>query len=85
MRLPIIKLLTEFIEEKDSDYVLETIETLEALTELPSLKDEELDVIGELISNMYGAIEVSNSIQEGTPKKDAMNLFMKRVLGSIDQ
>ncbi|WP_116772304.1 DUF6952 family protein [Maribacter litoralis] len=85
MRLPIIKLLTEFIEEKDSDFVLETIETLEALTELPSLKDEELDVIGELISNMYGAIEVSNSIQEGTPKKDAMNQFMKRVLGSIDQ
>ena len=82
MRLPIIKLLTEFIEEKDSDYVLETIE---ALTELPSLKDEELDVIGELISNMYGAIEVSNSIEAGTPKKDAMNQFMKRVLGSIDQ
>ncbi|MEP4881081.1 MAG: hypothetical protein ABJV00_00005 [Maribacter dokdonensis] len=66
MRLPIIKLLTEFIEEKDSDYVLETIETLEALTELPSLKDEELDVIGELISNMYGAIEVYNSIEAGT-------------------
>ncbi|SEL77495.1 hypothetical protein SAMN04488008_105167 [Maribacter orientalis] len=61
MRLPIIKSLTEFIEEKDSDYILETIETLEALTELPSLKDEELDVIGELISNMYGALEVANS------------------------
>ena len=85
MRLPIIKLLTEFIEEKDSDFVLETIETLEALTELPSLKDEELDVIGELISNMYGAIEVAKSIEQGTPKKDAMNQFMKRVLGSIDQ
>ena len=54
MRLPIIKLLTEFIEQKDSDYILETIETLEALTELPSLKDDELDVIGELISNMKG-------------------------------
>jgi hypothetical protein len=25
----------------------------------PSLKDEELDVIGELISNMYGALEVT--------------------------
>jgi len=85
VRLPIIKLLTEFIEEKDSDFVLETIETLEALTELPSLKDEELDVIGELISNMYGAIEVAKSIEQGTPKKDAMNQFMKRVLGSIDQ
>jgi len=85
VRLPIIKLLTEFIEEKDSDYVLETIETLEALTELPSLKDEELDVIGELISNMYGALDVAQSIQEGTPKKEAMNKFMQRVLGSIDK
>jgi hypothetical protein len=27
------------------------------MTEIPSLKDEELDVIGELISNMYGALE----------------------------
>ena len=84
MRLPIIKLLTEFIEEKDSDYVLETIETLEALTELPSLKDEELDVIGELISNMYGALDVAKSIGDGTPKKEALNQFMQRVLGSID-
>jgi hypothetical protein len=38
---------------------LKTIEVLEVtMTEIPSLKDEELDVIGELISNMYGALEV---------------------------
>ena len=85
MKLPVIKHLTNFIEENDQDYILETIETLEALTEVPSLKDEELDVIGELISNMYGAIEVANSIEQGTPKKDAMNQFMQRVLGSIDK
>tara|TARA_R110000868_G_scaffold339337_1_gene600062 strand:- start:401 stop:658 length:258 start_codon:yes stop_codon:yes gene_type:complete len=85
VRLPIIKLLTEFIEQKDSDYILETIETLEALTELPSLKDDELDVIGELISNMYGALDVAKSIQQGTPKKDALNQFMQRVMGSIDK
>lgn len=84
MKLPIIKHLTNFIEENDQDYILETIETLEALTEVPSLKDEELDVIGELISNMYGAIEVDKMIKEGIPKKDALNAFMKRVLGSID-
>tara|TARA_B100000795_G_C22796671_1_gene439686 strand:+ start:717 stop:974 length:258 start_codon:yes stop_codon:yes gene_type:complete len=85
MKLPIIKHLTSFIEENDQDYVLETIETLEALTEVPSLKDEELDVIGELISNMYGALEVDKMVKEGTPKKEALNAFMKRVLGSIDQ
>ena len=84
MKLPIIKHLTNFIQENDQDYILETIETLEALTEVPSLKDEELDVIGELISNLYGAVEVDKMIKEGTPKKEALNAFMKRVLGAID-
>ncbi len=85
MKLPIIKHLTEFIAENDADFVLETIETLESLTEVSQLKDEELDVIGELISNMYGAIEVSKLVQEGMPQKEALNTFMKRVLGSIDK
>jgi len=84
MRLPIIKHLTQFIENNDEDFVIETIETLEDLTEVSSLKDEELNVIGELISNMYGALEVSKSIKSGTPKKEAFNGFMKRVLGAID-
>ena len=85
MKLPVIKHLTQFIEDNDQDYLIETIEVLEALTEVPSLKDEEMDVIAELISNMYGAIEVDKMIKGGTPKKEALNNFMKRVLGSIDQ
>lgn len=84
MKLPVIKHLTQFIEANDEDYIVETLETLEALTEVPSLKDEELDVIGELISNMYGALEVHKMIKDGTPQKEALNSFMKRVLGSID-
>jgi hypothetical protein len=85
MKLPVIKQLTQFIEENDQDYIVETIEVLEALTEVSSLKDEELDVIGELISNMYGALEVHKSVQSGLDKKEALNGFMKRVLGSIDK
>ncbi|GGD24753.1 DUF6952 family protein [Flavobacterium orientale] len=85
MKLPVIKQLTQFIEENDQDYLVETIEVLEALTEVPSLKDEELDVIGELISNMYGALEVHKSIRNGMEKKEALNSFMQRVLGSIDK
>lgn len=85
MKVPVIKKLTEFIEENDQDYVIETLEVLEFMTEIPSLKDEELDVIGELISNMYGALEVNKMIADGTPKKEAMNNFMQRVLGSIDK
>ncbi len=85
MKLPVIKHLTQFIEDNDQDYLVETIEVLEALTEIPSLKEEELDVIGEIISNMYGALEVQKSIQNGMDKKEALNGFMKRVLGSIDK
>ncbi|MEY2630876.1 MAG: hypothetical protein RLZZ469_1773 [Bacteroidota bacterium] len=85
MKLPVIKHLTQFIEENDQDYIIETIEVLEALTEVPSLKDEELDVLGELISNMYGALEVHKMVKEGKDKKEALNDFMQRVLGSIDK
>ncbi|WP_136668126.1 hypothetical protein [Flavobacterium sp. H122] len=85
MKLPVIKHLTQFIENNDQDYIVETIEVLENLTELESLKDEELDVIGELISNMYGALEVQKLIKEGKDKKTALNEFMQRVLGSIDK
>ena len=53
MRLPVIKHLVEFIEQNDEDYINETMETLEHLIEAPGIKDEELDVIGELLSNLW--------------------------------
>ena len=85
MRLPVIKHIVQFIENNDQDYVTETIETLENLIEYEQLKDEELDVIGELLSNFYGAIEVDELIKQGTPQTEALNNFMKRVVGSIDK
>lgn len=86
MKLPVIKHLTQFIEDNDEDFVIEAIETLESIIDAPGLKDEELDVIGELLSNMYGALEVDKLIKnQGMDKKEALNSFMKRVLGSIDK
>ena len=85
MKLPVIKHLTQFVEANDEDYLIEAIEVLEYLTELPSLKEEELDVIGELLSNMYGALEVEKLIKAGAPQKEALNTFMQRVLGAIDK
>ena len=76
-------MFVDFVENNDEDFIHETIEVLESLADVPTLKDEELDVIGELISNMYGAIEVQKEISKGVSKKDALNGFMKRVLGSI--
>lgn len=84
MRLPVIKHITQFIRTHDVDFVEEAIQVLEHITESKGIKDEELDAIGELLSNMYGALEVHQSIQEGTSEKDALNGFMQRVLGSID-
>lgn len=85
MKLPVIRHIAEFIEQNDVDFVHETIETLEHITELSSLKDDEIDVLGELLSNLYGAVEVHNMMEEeGLSRKDAANSFMKRVMGSID-
>ena len=83
MKIPIIKHLVNFVEANDEDYIHETIEVLESLADVPTIKDEELEVIGELISNLYGVLEVGKENTNGTPKKDALNGFMKRVLGSI--
>lgn len=84
MRLPLIKHIVEFVETHDEDWVVETIQLLENLAEAPGVKDEELEVIGELLSNLYGALEVSKDIKGGTVKKEALNGFMKRVMGSIN-
>ena len=84
MRLPIIKHTLEFIDNNDEDWVNETIELLEHMAEAKGLKDEELEVIGELLSNFYGALEVQKAIKDGQSQKDAMNAFMKRVVGSIN-
>ena len=84
MRLPIIKHTLNFIQENDSDYIEECIKVLEHLTDSSNIKDEEIDVIGELLSNLYGAIEVNQAIENGSQQKDALNEFMKRVQGSID-
>ncbi|MEQ6120937.1 hypothetical protein [Reichenbachiella sp. MALMAid0571] len=84
MKLPVIKHIVGFIEEKDEDFVLESIELLEHLSEANGLKDEELEVIGELLSNLYGSLEVNAEMKKGVGQKEALNGFMKRVMGSIN-
>lgn len=83
MRLPVIKHIVDFVDQNDEDWVVETIELLEHISEAKGIKDEELDVIGELLSNMYGALEVTKEVKKGTPQKEALNGFMQRVMGSI--
>lgn len=79
MRLPIIKHLSNFIDKNDQDYIEETLTVFEDLIDARGIKEEELDVIGELMSNMEGALEVQKLIKEGMTQKEALNAFMKRV------
>ena len=82
MKLPVIRQIqrTCTVEEIET-----AIKVLENTSEAAALKSEEVDVIGELISNMCGALEVHQLIAGGMPEKDAANTFMKKVLGSIDR
>ncbi|MGG9964462.1 DUF6952 family protein [Ferruginibacter sp. SUN106] len=82
MKLPVIRQ----IQRTSTAAEIETaIKVLENTSEAASLKSEEIDVIGELISNMCGALEVHQMIADGMPEKDAANNFMRKVLGSIDR
>jgi len=82
MKLPVIKHL-----QKNNEMVkLEnTIEVLESFTEHRSVTEEQMDIIGELITNLCGAVEVHKMIDDGVPERDAANNFVKKVLGSIDK
>ena len=84
MRLPLIKHLSNFVINNDEDYLIETLEVLEHISEHSGVKDEEIDVLGELISNLYGALEVHKDIKTGKSQKEALNAFMERVQGSIE-
>ncbi|MAN29180.1 MULTISPECIES: DUF6952 family protein [Mesonia] len=82
MKLPVIKHLQK---NNDKEKLEHTVEVLESFTEHRSCTDEDMDVIGELITNICGAIEVHHMVEEGVPERDAANNFVKKVMGSIDK
>lgn len=82
MKLPVIR---QIQRTSSRDEIEATIQVLENMSEAPSLKENELDVIGELISNLCGALEVKQLIESGLSERDAGNEFMKTVLSSIDR
>ncbi len=86
MKLPVLKSLAEYMENTTQVSKVEaTVEVLELLSQVRGFKEEEKVVIGELISNLLGSIEVKKSIDGGQETRDALNGFMQRVLGSIDR
>jgi len=82
MKLPVIK----HLQKNNSKEQLEhTIDVLESFSEHSSVTESEMDVVGELITNLCGAVEMHAMIANGASERDAANGFAKKVLGSIDQ
>ncbi len=82
MKLPVIRHLQK---NHDQEKLENTLEVLESFSDHRSVSEEEMDVVGELISNICGALEVQKMIDEGVSERDAANNFMKKVLSSIDK
>ncbi len=79
MRLPIIKRISTDYTLAEAD-LYAAVKVLETIGEARGVSEEELDVIGELISNIEGAkVVVDQNRNHSMPIKDALNTFMKRV------
>lgn len=82
MKLPVIR----HIQKNNTvDKIESCIEVLESFSEYNRTTDEELDVVGELITNLCGAVEVNKMIADGMSERDAANAFAQKVMGSIDR
>ncbi|HAV03013.1 hypothetical protein MVI27_01595 [Chryseobacterium salipaludis] len=82
MKLPIIR---QFYQNQSAENLEKTLEVLESFSEFRGTTEEDLNVTGELITNICGALEVHAKVAEGMAERDALNSFAQKVLGSIDR
>lgn len=82
MKLPVIRHLQKGASK---DQLETTLEVLEHFVEHRSVSEEEMDVVGELITNICGALEVHSNVELGMSGIEAANAFAQKVMGSIDQ
>ncbi len=82
MKIPVIR---QFFQNSTPEQLEATLEILEAFCEFRGVNDEEINVAGEMITNICGALEVHSKVNEGLLEKDALNAFAQRVMGSIDR
>lgn len=83
MKLPIIKTIVSNEDLTDTD-LHTSIKVLVTIAQARGLSEQELDTIGELISNIEGAkIVWYDHKHYGTSLKDALNKFMQRVIKTV--
>ncbi|KQB98765.1 hypothetical protein [Pedobacter sp. Hv1] len=82
MKIPVIR---QLFQNSSPEQLEATLEVLEAFCEFRGVNEAEIDVAGELITNICGALEVHSRVNDGALEKDALNEFAQRVMGSIDR
>ncbi|WP_199137235.1 DUF6952 family protein [Pedobacter sp. ASV12] len=82
MKVPVIR---QLFQSSSPEQLEATLEVLEAFCEFRGVHEAEIDVAGELITNICGALEVHAQVKGGMAEKDALNAFAQRVMGSIDK
>lgn len=82
MKLPLIR---QFYQNQTPENLEKTLEVLESYTEFRGVSEEDLNVVGEMITNICGALEVHQQVKNGVAEKDALNGFAQKVMGSIDR
>ena len=82
MKVPVIR---QLFQSSTPEQLEATLEVLEAFCEFRGVHEAEIDVAGELITNICGALEVHAQVNDGMAEKDALNAFAQRVIGSIDK
>lgn len=82
MKLPIIR---QLYQNQSPENLEATLEVLESFSEFRNVSEEDINVAGELMTNICGALEVHNNVKNGMSEKDALNSFAHKVMGSIDK
>ena len=82
MKIPVIR---QLFQSSSPENLATTLEVLEAFCEFRGVSETEIDVAGEMITNICGALEVHQMVADGAVEKDALNAFGQKVMGSIDR
>ncbi|MGY4383319.1 hypothetical protein ACVWYN_000338 [Pedobacter sp. UYP24] len=82
MKIPVIR---QLFQNNTAEELEVTLGVLEGFCEFRGVHDQEIDVVGEIITNICGALEVHANVNAGAVEKDALNAFAQKVMGSIDK
>ncbi len=66
MKIPVIR---QLFQNSTPEKLETTLEVLEAFCEFRGVSETEIDVVGEMITNICGALEVHQTVKEGAEEK----------------